>query len=406
MSRKPMVNTKASELLKELSLGAVMEFYPREIVEKSLDVTGTNSVRRRILPMFVVVYLVVLMAFYSEVSVRENLRILLESLRRRFGLGVVKIAVGSAISKARRKLGIAPFAHLFEACARPFGSPEIEGCYWRGFRLVAVDGSSVDLQNTEENRKRFGMHKNQYGEVGYPQLKLVALTECGTHASFGLSYGRGNDSEGALFDPLIDKLEANMLLLADRYYYSFTRWKACCKRECALVWRIKRNIKLKTIEVFDDGSYLARIKPSDKLIKKGLCSAKERLTVRVIEYEVQFEDGSHSESVRLITTLTDPETAPAEELARLYAERWNVETGFDEIKTHLRGKDKVLRSQLPELVVQELYGFFLTHFVVRKVMMDAACKAGIAPVEISFVHTVRVIKRKLSFPPSAQNANV
>ena len=403
MPRKPMVSKQTTALLRELSVGAVMKIFPHKAVQNSLDAAGTNTVRRRLLPMFVVFYLVILMAFYSDVSVRENLRILLESLRRKFGMGAVKIAVGSAISKARRKLGSAPFAHLFEVFAKPIGSSEVKGCYWKDLRLVAVDGTSVELQDTESNRTHFGIHKNQHGDVGYPQLKLVMLSECGTHMPFGLSYGKANDYEGKLFDSLISKLDSEMLLLADRHYYSFMRWKACCEAGCQLLWRVKTGIKLTAVKTFDDGSYLAEIKPSIQLRKKGLAAAEEYLTVRVVDYKVQFEDGSEGEPIRLFTTLFDPSYAPAEELACLYAERWSVESGFDEIKTDLRGKDRILRSQLPELVEQELYGFFLAYIVVRRVMLDAARKADIAPVELSFVHTVRVIKRKLSFFPLSQN---
>lgn len=399
MPRSLMKHPEMSVLLKELSVGAVMNCYPRDEVEKVLDETGCQSLRLRILPRFVVVYLVIIMALYSEASIRENLRVLLESLRRKFGVGTVKIAVGSAITKTRKKLGVTAFARLFDLFAKPLADPGLKGCYWRGWRLVAADGSSVDLQNSQKNREHFGIHRNQHGEVGYPQLKLVALTECGTHAPFGLSYGGVHDGEGKLFDKLIDKLTAEMLFLADRRYYSFIRFQACQSRGCALLWRIRKTINLKPIKVFADGSYHAVITPSRELVKAGLCIGKERITVRVIEYQATFEDGSRSETIRLITSLTDPKTAPADELAKLYAERWRIETGFGEIKTYLRGKNKLLRSQLPELVKQELYGFFLAYFVVRKVMADAARKSGIAPVELSFVHTVRVIKRKLSFPP-------
>lgn len=399
MPRKSMVSRSTTMFLRELSVGAVMKIFPQKAVAMSLDTTGTNTVRRRLLPRFVVFYLVILMAFYSEVSVRENLRILLESLRRKFGMGTVKIAVDSAISKARRKLGAAPFAHLFEAFAKPMGSPEVKGCFWKDLRLVAVDGTSVELQNTESNRLRFGIHRNQHGDVGYPQLKLVMLSECGTRMPFGLSYGRSNDYEGKLFDSLIGKLDSKMLLLADRHYYTFLRWNECIKTGCQLLWRIKTGLNITPVKTLDDGSYLAEIKPSDKLVRAGMASAGDILTVRVIDYKVQFEDSSEGEPIRLFTTLFDAANAPAEELARLYAERWSIESGFDEIKTDLRGKDRILRSQLPELVEQELYGFFLAYIVVRTVMLDAARKADIAPVELSFVHAVRVIKRKLAFFP-------
>lgn len=404
MPRKPMSGPKENRLIDHLSLGAVMQSYPRKEIERILDETGKNSVRRRLLSGFVVVYLVILLVLYSEVSARENLRILLESLRQRFGAESVRVAVKSAISKQRQRIGSLPFKRLFEEFVRPVGRKELRGCNYRRWRIVAVDGDSVEIQNTPANRARFGIHKNQHGEAGYPLLKWVGLIECGTHLIFAAKIGGEHDSEGALFDPLISHLTPEMIHLADRYYYNFHHWKKCSETGAALVWRVRKNIKLKPLQVLEDGGYLATIKPSEKLVRKGLSKGGEKMTVRVIEYVVNFADDTVSETVRLITNILSPANAPAEELARLYAERWNIESGFDEVKTHLKGGGRVMRSQLPDLVEQEFYGFLLAYFVVRKVIADAAFKAGIAPNEVSFVHTVRVIRRKLtdSFFPSGQ----
>lgn len=394
-----MEGSKVSELLKQLAAGAIMDTYPMQEVESALEITGTNSQRRRLLPSFIVVYLVILLSFHSEVSVKENLRILLESLKRKYG-GRIKTVVDSAITKARGRIKRAPFEHLFNKFVKPIGDEKLKGCYWRQWRVVAADGSSVEIQSTKENIDRFGVHTNQHGEAGYPHLKFVALTESGTRVVFGASIGGEHDGEGALFDKLIEKLDSGMILLADRLYFSFDRWKRCSNRGCALLFRVKDSLNLRAENVFSDGSFTATIKPSNK----SLSDKNSRMKVRVIEYEAQFEDGSRSEKIRLITNLLDPEKAPALELAQLYAERWNIETGFDEIKTHLLGKGRVLRSQLPDLVEQEYFGFLLAHFVVRKVMADASRKADISPSELSFTHTVRVIKRKLSgsFPPGAE----
>lgn len=402
MPRKPMAAPERMSLLDHLSLGAVMKTYPREDIEAVLNETGRNSIRRRLLPAFLVVYLVITLALYSDVSIKENLRIILESLRRQFGRPDVKIVVASAISKSRRRLGAEPFRKMFAATVHPIASKGHKGCFFRGHRLVAVDGNTMAVQNTKENREHFGVHTNQHGEAGYPYLKWVALAECGTRVVFAVNTGVVRSSEEALFVPLVEKLDSGMLLLADRLYYSFDRWKRCDTRGAALVWRVKRTLKLIPNTVLCDGSYLARIRPSNRLIKSGVCKKGEELTVRVVEYQVEFEDGSTSETVRLITNLLDPADAPAGELAGLYAERWNIETGFDELKTHLKGAGRVLRSQVLELVEQEFYGFLLAYFVVRKVMADAALKGDIPASEVSFVHAVRVIKRRLveNIPPS------
>ncbi len=404
MPRKPMKASQEMNLSDHLTLGAVMRVYPRKVIETHLDRTGRNSIRVRRLPAFLVVYLVIMLAMYSEVSVRENLRIVLEGLRRKFGNDETPVAGGTAISHQRQRIGKEPFREMFEEIVRPVADKGLKGCFFKRWRIVAVDGNHIEVQNTEENREAFGVHRNQHGESGYPIMKWVCLTECGTRVVFAANVGGVRDSEAELFEPLIERLDAGMIHLADRYYYSFDRWKRCGARGAALVWRVRSNLILKPETVLPDGSYLAWVRPSNKLVRRGVCDKKEKMLARVIEYQVEFEDGTQSEIVRLITSLLDPDDASAEELACLYTERWNVETGFDELKTHLKGSGRVLRSQLPELVEQEFYGFLLAYFVVRKVMADAARKGDVSPAEISFVHAVRVIKRRLTenIPPCGE----
>lgn len=399
MPRKPMKAVGGGGLAMELSLGAVMAVLPRERVEAALEETGTTSVRNRLLPARMVFYLVVMLAMYAEASVRENLRILLEPLRRRLGRDKVAVASGGAITKARKRLGAAPFALLFDSLARPLGEPATPGCFWKGLRVVATDATTAETQDTAANRLRFGRHENQHGPAGYPQIKVAVLVECGTRVPLGCAWGGVDAHEPALFDPLREKLGKDMLFLADRAYYSFERWQDCAERAGALLWRVRNNLVLEPIRRFADGSYLAEIRPSNKLIRKGLSEASERAVVRVIEYRPLFADGTEGQMVRLFTTLLEAQEAPAKELAQLYTERWEIETGFDELKTHLRGPDRVLRSQVPELVEQELYGFLLAYYAVRATMAEAARRAQCPPNELSFIHAVRVIRRRISFPP-------
>jgi len=404
MPRKPMDGGRIGVMASQLSLAAVMETIPMHATRRVLRETGRESQRERLLPAHLVVYLVILLALYAEVSVRENLRILLEALRARFSLPADKPAVDSAVTKARRRLGPEPFRRLFAEIARPLATPQTPGCFWRGMRLVAADGTWLDVQHTSANVERFGIHANQHGAAGYPALHAAVLLECGTRAPLGAAAGGEHDSEGALFDTLSERLSEEMLLLADRHYYSFARWRDCQKRCGALLWRIRANLKPRVIERLEDGSALVELKPSGKLTGKRLADKSERLKARMLEYEVAFADGSKGQPTRLLTTLLDPLKHPAEELAGMYAERWSAETGFDELKTHLKGSPRVLRSQLPELVEQEFFGFLLAYYVVRATMFQAALKNGDPPGELSFVHAVRVIRRKLAFPPSKQNS--
>jgi hypothetical protein len=402
MPRKPMSAPHISEMVRQLSLASIMKVIPQWKVKKALEVTGTASVRNRLLPAPMVVYLVVLLALHAEVSVRENMAILLEHLRAMFGRENVKRPADSAISKARRRLGAGPFQWLFEQIAKPLGDANLPGCFWRGFRVVAADGTTADLQDTAENRERFGVHHNQHGFVGYPQMKVVVLLECGTRLPLACALGRNDSYEPKLFDKIVPALTKGMLMLADRAYYDFLRWKLCCDRAGALLWRVRSPLILKPFKTFKDGSYLAHVRPSSKLTRKGLCQKEESLVVRVIQYRPVFEDGSEGETIRLITTLLDPKLAPAEELAKLYTERWTQETSFGEIKTYLRGPKRILRSQLPDLVEQEWYGFLLAYYVVRATIVEAARREEAPPQSFSFVAAVRIIRRRVSFSPSQQ----
>jgi hypothetical protein len=217
--------------------------------------------------------------------------------------------------------------------------------------------------------------------------------------------GRNNSYEPGLFDQIAPALDREMLMLADRAYYDFLRWKTCAKRAGALLWRVMSPLILKPIKILPDGSYLAHIRPSSKLTRKGVCQKDESLVVRVIEYRPLFADGTEGDTVRLITTLLDPAQAPTEELAQLYTERWSEETSFDEIKTHLCGPQRILRSPLPDLVEQEWYGFLLAYYVVRATIVEAARREGAAPRSFSFVGATRIIKRRIAFPPSHEEGN-
>jgi len=265
---------------------------------------------------------------------------------------------------------------------------------------VAADGTTMEAQDTQANRERFGIHHNQHGDAGYAQLKAVILIECGTRVPLGCALGRNDAYEPGLFDQLRAKLQPDMLMLADRAYFDYERWKACAARAAGLLWRVKGSLILKPLEGFEDGSYLAQIRPSAKLLKSGRGRKGESMTVRVIEYCPLFEDGTQGERVRLITTLLDAAQAPAQELVALYTERWSEETGLDELKTHLRGPNRVLRSPLPDLVEQECYGFLLAYYVLRATMAEAARRARCAPRALSFVRAAAVIKRRLAFFPS------
>jgi hypothetical protein len=223
--------------------------------------------------------------------------------------------------------------------------------------------------------------------------------ESGTHVLFRTVWGGFRSAECTLAQEVLGGLEPGMLCLADRGFFGFALWEAARGRGAELVWRVKRNLILPCEKRLADGSYLSWIYPSPRDRRHGSGGR----AVRVVEYRVQGVHGP-GEHCRLITTILDEKRAPALELAALYHERWEIENAFDEVKTHLRGRQIVLRSQKPELVEQEFYGLLLAHFALRGLMHEAAQKADVDPDTLSFVHTFRTVRRKLpaftALPPS------
>ena len=216
---------------------------------------------------------------------------------------------------------------------------------------------------------------------------------------FGSQWGPYATAERTLAAAVIERLQPGMLCLADRGFYSYALWKAACQTGADLLWRVQKNVQLPVEQRLADGSFLTHVYPN----AAARARQREGILVRVIEY--QLPGLSEAEPrYRVLTTIVDVEHAPAAELAALYHERWEIETAFDELKTHLRGGRIVLRSKTPELVAQEFYGLMMAHFAVRGLMHEAALQADVDPDELSFIHAVRVVRRKLpaaaAFPPS------
>jgi hypothetical protein len=346
------------------------------------------------------VYYVIALALYMGVSYGEVLRSLVEGLEW-IGLPVRRIrnTGASGISQARTRLGSEPLRVLYEELVAPIGVEQTRGAWYRGWRLISLDGTTLDVADERVNEEAFGRPGVSRGRSGYPQLRLVSLLECGTHVLFGAQQGPFATSEIELARGSISRLTSGMLCLADRHFFSFALWNEAAETGADLLWRMKINARLPCQERLEDGSYLSTIYPSGKDRRRE----HNGVVVRVVEYAIDGLDDAEP-LYRLLTTILDPEAAPAQELAALYHERWEIETSFDELKTHLRGRRIVLRSKTPELVRQEFYGLLLAHYATRGIMHEAALRADLDPDELSFVHTVRVIKRKIitagSFPPS------
>jgi hypothetical protein len=374
-----------------ISLGVIAKYFPPIKVNEILSDAGKASIRQRDLPAHVVVYYVVALALYMQSSYREVLRCLLEGIQwLRDPASPVKVAGKSGISQARSRLGWKPLKRLFETVATPIATKQSKGAWYRRWRLVTLDGSTLDIADNQENEATFGRPSASRGSSAFPQIRFAALLENGTRVLFAARMGGCRSSEITLASDLAQYLKKGMLCLADRYFLGYELWQKAKAAGSDLLWRGRKNLRLDVDRRLTDGSFLSRIYSSTSDWRRK----RNGIVVRVIEYTL--EGVPDSESIyRLVTTILDPADAPAEELAALYHQRWDVETALDELKTHLRGRKIVLRSKTPDLVRQEFYGLLLAHYAIRGLMHEAASGVGEDPDELSFLHAVRVIRRRL-----------
>jgi hypothetical protein len=380
----------------EAGLGVLAEAFPLETVQAILAGTGREGKRKRLLPASMMVYYVIALGLFVGVGCREVLRRLLDGAMWIWP-NEVRVATESAITQARQRLGAKPIESLYAEVVVPIAKKLTRDAWYRALRVISLDGFVLDVAESDENVKAFGRPGASRGKSAYPQARVVGFVENGTHVFFGAEMDRCDVGETTIARRILSKLRKNMLCLADRNFLCYPLWEQAVATGAKLVWRAKLRLVIPKVRKLADGSYLAKLYPSPK----RRCQDREGILVRLVDYRI---DGFR-ESYRLVTNILDPSKAPALELARLYSERWTIETTFDEIKTHLRGRNIVLRSKLPELVRQDVFGLLLAHYGVRFVMHDAALSEDISTEELSFVHTLRVVHRKLpwfvSFPPSA-----
>ena len=370
-----------------------------ERVEASLLATGKTSRRQRDLPAHVVVYYVIALALFTQASCREVLRCLFEGIRWLSGTGMdIRIAGKSGISQARSRLGWEPIRQLHDELVRPIATEATQGAWFHGLRVVALDGSTLDIPDDPVNEAEFGRPDTSRGTAAFPQIRIVSLVESGTHVLFGTRMGPCRVSERGIAEEVLGSLTPGMLCLADRGFYGFTFWKKARATGAELAWRLSSKLKLPREVELEDGSFLSTVFDGNDRRRRP----EDGVRVRVVEYTLDgvrdFRLPATPEgepSYRIITTLFDPKVAPAKELAALYPERWEIEMAFDELKTHLKGRQTLLRSKTPDLVRQELYGLMMAHFAVRGLMHEAALKGDVDPDQISFIHAVRIVRRTL-----------
>lgn len=408
MARRAKIISQGNSALEHLSVGVLALCYPLQKIQSLINECGKQSMRTRDLPPALMVYYVITLSLFPGVAYQSVLRWLISGLQWLEIKSQFRVACRESLSNARQRLGELPLRRLHEEMAKPMNSKALKGSHFKDLLMVAFDGSTLALQDTKANSEAFGRSTNQNGDGAWPLARFVALVECGTHLIFAAHIGGYKDSEITLAKHLMSQLKPGMLCLADRLFPSYELWQQARATGAELLWRARMALPLRKIKTLSDGSYLAEWLPEEARLK-----GKQAIVVRVIEYRLN-EKGAKSQSTevyRLITTLLDPEVAPAGELAAVYPQRWEIELTIKESKTILRKGRITLRSKNPELVRQEFWGLLLAHYLVRKMMAQASLENGLDPDVLSYEGCIEIIKSTqtgsvLSFPPSSQNKSI
>ncbi len=396
--RKPASDRRFSDLV---SVGVLTRTFPPTLVDEVVAECGRTEQRNRSLPARSMTYFSIGMALHAEGSYEDVLGLLSDGLSWTLGEEPIVLASKSAIFQARSRLGSEPLEVLFSKVAVPLATKRTPGAFLGGRRVVAIDGTCLDVADTPGNDAYFGRPGVNKGEqAAFPQARVVALAECATHAIFDACVGTYTTAENTLARELIERLEPGMLVLADRGFCGFPLFSRAARSGADLLWRANSTMKPRFVEALDDGSWLAELRPSGSAGRRA-----EPLSIRVIDYRI--DDGrDNDEHYRLFSTILDPNDVSALDLAAAYSERWEIESAFDELKTHQRGPRTVLRSKSPDLVLQEIWGHLCCHYAIRTLMWEAADHAGVDPDRVSFVAALRIARRSIAlardFSPSGR----
>ena len=409
-------------LTDQITLGVLASCVPRDAVDDAVAAAGRQARRRDgKLPPHVMVYFAMAMALFADDDYEEVAARLAGTLAS-WGCWdhAWSVPTSGGVTQARQRLGYEPLAGLFGRVAVPVADLLTRGAFLAGRRLMSIDGFEWDAPDTKENAAAFGYAGKAAGDLdrpAFPKVRVVSISECGSHAvvdtEIGGVAGKGT-GEQALARRLYARLDREWLLIADRNFYNWADWCAAADTGAALLWRVKADLSLPVLEMLPDGSFRSVLvspaitgKARERLIEaarggQDLDAGKAR-HVRVIEYEVPDREGDgNGELIALITTITEMAAAPAAVLAQGYHERWEHETGNAQLKTHLRGPGRVLRSRSPDMVRQEIYAYLLTHYAISALICRAATEADIDPNLVKFTRTVRIIRRAITpaaFPP-------
>lgn len=371
---------------------AIETVIPSHVMEQTLGHTNSLEERKRKLPSQLVVCLVIAMSLWSSDSMGTVLKNLVNGLSRQWTrLGQYwKVPSSSSITEARQRVGCWVMSQLFARVARPLATQETPGAFLGGLRVMAVDGTMLDVPDSFANARVFGYPGSRPGtRAAFPKVRLVLLIEAGTHVIVDALMCPCRMGERVRARKLLRSVGEGMLLMWDRGLHSYVMVGATLARSCHYLGRVPANGKFEVEKVLDDGSYLSWIYPDGKSKKKG----GTKIQVRVVEYTIDSDE--QQQTYRLITSLMDIALFPAVLLATEYEQRWEIENTIDELKTHLLGRKTPIRSLKPREVVQEIYGWLLGHYAVRCLMFTAAELAGISPLRLGFTGTLKVIRRAI-----------
>ncbi|MGH3411223.1 MAG: IS4 family transposase, partial [Streptosporangiaceae bacterium] len=404
-----------------ISLGVLASWVPRDAVDEAVEETGKGAKRTGgKLPPHVMVYFVMALALFAEEDYEETWVRLSETLAEWGCWDDPQATVTTGgLTQARQRLGHEPVEQVFTQVAAPVATEDTPGAFLGPWRKMSMDGLEWDVPDSRPNAAAFGYPGTgtDAAPAAFPKARAVTVGECASHAvmlaAIGPCVSKGS-GEQSLARGLYPRLQPDWLLMADRNFYNWRDWCAAADTGAALLWRVKSDLTLPPLEFFPDGSYRSvvvnpkvRGKARGALLEaaragEDLDPQKARY-VRVIEYEVPDREGDgKGEIIGLITTITEFPDAPAAVLAAAYHERWEHETGNQQLKTYLRGPGKILRSQSPGMVRQEIWGYLLTHYAISALTCTAATAAGIDPDRVKFKRTVRIIRRRAAspaFPP-------
>jgi hypothetical protein len=399
MARTKAVLGTGARLSDFISASLLARVFPLAMVNEVLEAHGCSSQRVRRFPATVGVYYCMALSLYPEAAYADVFAVVADGLAWMRGEAAAGTVAKSSISEVRSKLGPAPLQALQQRACVPLADPHRHPeAFYAGLRLVAIDGSNIDVPAEPENVAAFGYPGSRTGHAGYPQAQCAVLVECATHAIIAANLGAYRASEWAICTPLLAALGPGMLCLADRGFNGYEHWKAASQTGAQLLWRCTSARRLPVVKALPDGSYLSVIRPSSSRYRG------EPIAVRVIDYSLP-ELPNGQPRYRLLTTLLDDTQAPARELAALYQQRWEVEAVFDELKTHLHQRRRTLRSKTADGIRQEFYGWVMAHYAVRWLMHEAASAHRVRHRSLSFTANVQLIRRAQpvsgAFPPSA-----